>query len=197
MIIDISSYNGTIDFDTLIRENDIERVIMRSTLKSGEPDPALAANISRLEKINDSIPISFYKFTYARNYVDAVLEATELLYTLKSMLLLKIPETIYLDIEPVNGRVHTPREIAEIISGYVSVFERYEIPLGIYCSYSYLKNMPIWSHDLPFWIARWNDTLGDTSDFNVKMWQYSDKGTVKGINGVVDLSRYVQYEAIH
>lgn len=191
MIIDISSYNGTIDFETLVKENDIERIIMRSTCRYGDPDSSLAANISRLNKVTDSIPIDFYKFTYARNYADAVLEATELIYTLKSMLLLRIPETIYLDIEPVNGKAHTTREISEIIAGYVSVFERYEIPLGIYCSYSYLKSMPVWSHDFPFWVARWNNTLGDTADFNVKMWQYSDKGTVAGINGPVDLSRYV------
>ena len=191
MIIDISSYNGTIDFDTLVKENDIERVIMRSTCRYGDPDSALAANISRLIKVDDSIPIDFYKFTYARNYADAVLEATELVFTLKSMLLLSIPAYIYLDIEPVNGKVHTPREVAEIIAGYVSGFERNQISLGIYCSYSYLKNMPVWSHDLPFWVARWNDTLGDTSGFDVKMWQYSDKGVVAGISGAVDLSRYV------
>lgn len=191
MIIDISSYNGNIDFDTLLKENDIERVIMHSTCKNGEPDSALSANISRLKKVDDSIPIDFYKFTYSNNYVNAVLEATELLCTLKSMVLLWTPEIIYLDIEPVNGKVHTPREIAEIIAGYMSVFERYEIPLGIYCSYSYLKSMPIWVHDFQFWVARWNNTLGDTSDFNVKMWQYSDNGRLKGINGAVDLSRYV------
>ena len=194
MIIDISSYNGTIDFDTLIRENDIERVIMRSTLKTGAPDSALSANISRLRKADTLIPIDFYKFTYARNYADAVLEATDLLYTLKSMLLLNIPEFIYLDIEPVNGKAHTAKEIAEIIAGYLSVFERYEIPLGIYCSYSYLVNMPVWSRELSFWVARWNSTLGDIYEFDgfdVKMWQYSDKGNIAGINGPVDLSRYV------
>lgn len=191
MIIDISSYNGNIDFDTLLKENDIERIIMRSTCKNGEPDSALAANISRLRKVDDSIPIDFYKFTYAKNFTDAVLEASELIFTLKSMLLWRIPDILYLDIEPVNGRVQTPREIAEIIAGYVSVFERYEISLGIYCSYSYLKNMPIWTHDMSFWVARWNDTLGDISDFNVRMWQYSDKGSLAGINGAVDLSRYV------
>lgn len=192
MIIDISSYNGTIDFETLVKENDIERIIMRSTTKNGAPDTALAANISRLEKVDNSIPIDFYKFTYARNYADAVLEATELLYTLKSMILLNVPGTIYIDIEPVNGKAHTSREIAEIIAGYASVFRGFNGEFGIYCSYSYLKNMPIWSHDLPFWVARWNDTLGDTSDFNVKMWQYSDHGSVKGITGPVDLSRYVK-----
>lgn len=191
MIIDISSYNGSIDFDTLVKENNIERVIMRSTLKTGEPDSELSANISRLRKADDSIPIDFYKFTYAKTYTDAILEATELLYTLKSMISLRIPETIYIDIEPVNGRVQSRREIAEIIAGYVSVFDRYGISLGIYCSYSYLKSMPIWVHDLPFWVARWNNTLGDTSDFNVIMWQYSDKGSLTGINGPVDLSRYV------
>ena len=191
MIIDISSYNGVIDFDTLIKENNIERIIMRSTTKNGEPDSALAANISRLKKVNDSIPIDFYKFTYAKCFADAVLEATELYYILTCMLLLRTPENIFLDIEPVNGKVQTPREISEIIAGYKTVFMQYGMPLGIYCSYSYLKNMPTWAHDFPFWIARWNDTLGDTSDFNVKMWQYSDKGNVKGINGPVDLSRYV------
>ena len=58
MIIDISSYNGKIDFDTLVKENDIERVIMRSTCKNGEPDSALAANITRLKRIDESIPIA-------------------------------------------------------------------------------------------------------------------------------------------
>lgn len=195
MIIDISSYNGNIDFDTLIRENDIERVIMRSTTKNGEPDTALAVNYQKL--LNASrvggkrIPVDFYKFTYATDFSTAYIEAFEMCMILRQMCLLHSADRIFLDLEPVNGKNHTKDQVRAIITAYFNVLDSFDLEMGIYCSWGYLSLIPGFARDLPIWVARWSNALGDVDGYNVVLWQYSDKGNVKGINGAVDLSRYV------
>ena len=194
MIIDISSYNGNVDFDKMLEAEDIERVIMRSVLKNGEPDSALSVNVSKLKQASRRtgkiVPIDFYKFTYATNFSEAYTEAFETLMILRQLCLLKVPERLYLDIEPVNGKVHTKGQVGQIIAAYASICKLFNVELGIYCNYSYLKNyIPEWASVFPVWIARWNDTLGDTEPFNCIYWQYTDHGKVTGINGNVDISR--------
>lgn len=191
MIIDISSYNGDIDFNKLIMDNEIERVIMRSTIKTGDPDSKLVENIQNLKSVDDSIPIDFYKFTYAHDFGSAYTEAFELCMILKALNQLNTPEVIYLDLEPVNGHIHSEAEAKQIIAAYDAVFKSFGVTLGIYANYSYLKTViPDWAAIYPIWAARWSNTLGDISPFKADMWQYSSQGHIAGINGDVDLSRY-------
>ena len=192
MIIDISAYNGDINFNELFANNDIQRVILRATVSSGAPDSKLAKNVDGILKANKDIPMDCYKFTYATDYASAEMEAIELIFVLRSMNLLNIFERFWLDIEPRQSHIHSKEEANAIIAAYTHVFKSFGLELGIYCNISYLKNIiPDWCHTLPFWVARWNTVLGDTGHFNVYYWQYSDKGELAGINGPVDLSRYV------
>ena len=192
MIIDISAYNGDIDFNELFANNDIQKVILRSTTFNGAPDTKLSTNVSAILKADKDIPIDCYKFTYATDYASAEMEAIELIFTLKNLNLLNIFECFWLDIEPRQNHIHSKEEANAIIAAYVHVFKSFDLPLGIYCNYSYLKTViPEWTNSIPFWLARWNDTLGDIEPFNIYYWQYTDKGELAGINGPVDLSRYV------
>lgn len=193
MILDISSYNGDIDFDLLMGSGEVERFILRSTIKSGDFDCKFLSNLNAIIKCNPNIPIDCYKFTYARNYNEAAMEAFELVQMLKASGVSREISYLWLDIEPVNGHVHTMRECAEIIAAYAIVCREYAIAFGIYCNYSYAKGViPKWAKNFPMWLARWTDgDMGDVSPFDVFMWQYTSKGRVPGIEGVVDLSRYV------
>lgn len=189
MIIDISAYNGNIDFNQLFIQNDIEKIILRGTVKSGDPDSAFFHNLSEIRHYKPDLPVDVYKFTYAFTYTTAVLECTELIY------LLDIDNqdigVLWLDIEPVNGRVQSKRECTEIIAAYNEICKAHGITLGIYCSYGLLCNMPSWAYNrLPFWVARWGEHLGDVPP-NTTMWQYSSNGKVPGIPTDTDLSRYV------
>lgn len=191
MIIDISSYNGDINFDKLFGSEEIERVIMRSTLKSGDLDSKFLTNYRAIRQIKDKLPIDAYKFSYAYNFNDASVECFELIMLLKNAKVDDIA-TIWLDLEPIRGRIHTMAECAQIIAAYAVLCREYGYKLGIYCNYSYARSViPIWARAYPMWLARWNKEMGEVAPFRVEIWQYSSAGQLAGIDGSVDLSRYV------
>jgi GH25 family lysozyme M1 (1,4-beta-N-acetylmuramidase) len=43
-----------------------------------------------------------------------------------------------------------------------------------------------------FWLAMYNSEMD--FPYKIDMWQYTDSGTVPGINGLVDLNIFFQYE---
>lgn len=194
MIIDISSYNGKIDFKKMAVFEEIERAILRGTTKNGNLDTRFMENINGvLTELNDNVAIDVYKFSYARNHADAVVEIIGLLENLKTHGVLKMINNIWLDIEPFDNREHTTNECSAIIAAYVEICRIYGVEFGIYCNYSYLKNIiPKWAQDFKFWLARWSGSMGKCEPFNVVMWQYTNKGQCAGITGDVDLSRAVQ-----
>lgn len=191
MIIDISSYNGKIDFEEMKKNADVERIIMRATTKNGELDVRL------LENINGAIQhgfknIDLYKFSYARDFVSACVECTVLISKLREKGLFTLIDVLWLDVEKFGGRDYTTDELSQVITAYDIICRLNGVYFGIYCNYSYLKNLiPKWAYKYEFWVARWNNTLGDTFGANVVYWQHSNGGKVAGITTDVDLSRRV------
>lgn len=193
MIIDISSYNGKIDFKKMAQDEVIERVILRGTTKNGKIDTRFMENLNGvLTELNDNVAIDVYKFSYATNFERAYYDCVELLVTLWSLDALKFINTIWLDLEPFDGHTHTEEEIGANICAYANICRLYGVSFGVYCNYSYLKNIvPKWAKKFDFWVARWNGILGDTFGYNVKLWQYTSKGRCAGITGDVDISKEV------
>ena len=194
MIIDISSYNGKIDFAKMAAQENIERVICRGTTKNGELDTRLIENINGIcAELPNDVPIDIYKFSYARNYGDAATECVALLEILKTRGLFSLFNTLWLDIEPFDGREHTANECGQIIAAYANICRLYGVNFGIYCNYSYIKTkVPKWAQNVKFWLARWGAQMGDISPFNVEIWQYTNKGKCAGIVGDVDISKVVK-----
>lgn len=194
MIIDISSYNGKIDFAEMAQNEEIERVILRGTTKNGNLDTRFIENMNGvLTELNDNVAIDVYKFSYARNYGDAVVEIIGLLENLKTRGVLKMINNIWLDIEPFDNREHTTGECSYIIAAYLEICRLYGVGFGIYCNYSYLKNIiPKWAQNCKIWLARWSGSMGKCEPWSVVMWQYTNKGKCAGITGDVDLSRCVK-----
>ena len=194
MIIDISSYNGTIDFEKLNKNYPMERVILRGTTRNGNIDTRFVEHLNGcLEYLPNDCIIDAYKFSYARTYANAAIECTQLLESISSVGALPFITDIWLDLEPFDDKSHTTAECAEIIAAYMDICKGYNKPLGIYASYSYCKRiLPKWAQNIPIWCARWTDgDMGDIKPFKAVLWQYSSKGQLLGINGNVDLSRAV------
>lgn len=195
MIIDISSYNGKIDWPTVAAKENIERVIHRGTIKNGQLDGRLIENINgiALAYHDTRYPnVDIYKFSYARNFPDATIEAYNLLNLLKINGLLSLIDTIWLDLEVFADREHTTLECSYIIGAYKGICADYNKPFGIYCSYNYIRNiLPKWAAGERIWMAKWSDNLGELGDFknSVELWQYTNRGVVDGITGNVDISR--------
>ena len=194
MIIDISSYQGKIDWKK-VASQDVTRVILRSTVKSGNLDGRLLENYNGiLQNMNATLQaIDFYKFSYVRDYVGARLECAKTLYQLeKSGIRLKVMDYFFLDLEAWGGRDYTKDECNEVILGYRDECNDQDITLGLYSNYNYIKNIidPVWSF-LPLWYARYNSYMGDIKPLVAMFWQYTSKGHIDGIEGNVDISKEV------
>lgn len=199
MIIDISSYNGKIDWPTVAAKENIERVIHRGTTKNGQLDGRLIENINGIASAYHDTkypPIDVYKFSYARTYAEAIVEAYNLVSKLQRAGAAGLINTIWLDLEEFDGRAHTTKECAEIIAAYdMTIRRRFVLDFGIYCSYNYVKNiLPDWTQAFDIWMAKWSGSIGVLGDFknSVQLWQYTNEGKVEGITGNVDISRVVE-----
>lgn len=198
MIIDISSYNGKIDWSTVAAKENIERVIHRGTTKNGQLDGRLIENINGIASAyhDKKYPgFDVYKFSYARTYAEAAVEAYNLIGMLKIAGAFGLIDKIWLDLEEFDNRSHTTKECAEIIAAYDSVCKFYGVRFGIYCSYNYVRNiLPKWAQIFDIWMAKWSASMGQLGDFksSVQFWQYTSEGKVEGIVGNVDISKAVK-----
>lgn len=194
MILDLSSYNGKVDFERVNKAANIERVILRGTTRNGNLDTRFIENLNgAMKSLPDTCTIDAYKFSYARTYSDAAIECRQLIETLKIAGAFNFIEHLWLDLEPFDDKSHTMQECAEIIAAYGNVCDINDIWLGIYCNYSYAKNIiPKWAARYPLWLARWTSgEMGNVAPFKPVLWQYTSKGHVDGIGGNVDISRTV------
>lgn len=194
MILDLSEYQGVIDFNTLFKENKIDKVILRSTKKSGLLDAKCATYYNQIRQIkSEYFPIEFYKFMYAKDAWGAYMEIENAIQTI-------MHETfesnyfLWIDLEQINGVEHSTKQMLDILAGAALSIVKYpSIDLGIYVNYGYLKKLPDEiKKEFPIWLARYNNVMGNIGDANVVMWQYTSKGDLDGINGCVDISHYIE-----
>ena len=188
-IIDVSSYQGTIDWKTVSDNKEIAGAIIRTTIRNGKLDPKAIENYEGItSNFNDHFyMIMGYKFSYARDYIGARIECLNTINALRKAGI-KI-DRLYLDLEGFDGRDYTTAEADEVIMGYYDQCSAMYARLGLYFNYNYAKNIVSdrW-RDLPLWIARYNKTLGDVSPWEPQLWQYTSKGRIDGIKGNVDIS---------
>ena len=194
MILDLSEYQGVIDFNTLFKENKIDKVILRSTKKSGLLDAKCATYYNQIRQIKgDSFPIEFYKFMYAKDAWGAYLEIENALQSIYYHTYAD-EYMLWIDLEQINGVEHSTKQMVDILAGAaLAIVEYPNIDLGIYVNYGYLNKLPEEiKKDFPIWLARYNNVMGNIGDANVVMWQYTSKGDLDGINGCVDISHFIE-----
>ena len=193
MYIDVSEYQGLIDWKRVHDENDVKGVILRATTRNGKLDKRLIRNYNAiLASCSDVKELSVYKFSYSRTYAGARVEAANVLSTLHQN---KIKfDYFYLDLEKFDDKDYTPDEAAQVILAYNDAFRNAGIKdkLRLYFNKNYLDNIiPANFKHIPIWLARYNSVIGDVKGANVVLWQYTSTGKVNGISGNVDLSKEV------
>ena len=189
-IIDVSAYQGEIDFAGVAQECD--HVILRTTTQNGNIDTRFMENLNGC--LQSSIEtIDGYKFAYAKGYIPAYMEACKTFDTLQELNALRFLNRFWLDLEPIKGVTHTTEQANEIIKGYRDAAQDFNVPLGLYFNYSYAKHVidSYWCI-LPIWLARYNKEMGDVSPFTPLLWQYTGSGTCAGIKGNVDVSMEIE-----
>lgn len=192
--IDVSQYQGIIDWE--ITKNEIDFAILRIGYGQDQPeqdDKTFKRNADECTRLG--IPFGVYIYSYAMTPEMAIGEANHVLRLVKNY---KMAYPVYYDLEDerTTGQL-TNDQIAAIAKSFADTMEANKYYVGIYASlywWSEILTNPIFDK-YSKWIARYANELNFYGDYG--MWQYTDKGTVMGIQGLVDKNYgYVDYPTI-
>lgn len=199
IVIDISSHNGTVDWDRIKNDGQVYGVILRVAAGSYSIDSKLEQNVSALNRLK--IPYGIYIYSYAEDQVgtvpdlgtshEAKLEALRMVNAIKNF---NINPTlgIYYDLEVWengNNSNWTSANYEPLINNFHEVMN--ENGYGDWKIYANLSmansSLYPWRERIT-WIAQWNDHCTYTSFYN--LWQYTSDGHVDGVNTRVDMNIY-------
>lgn len=209
--IDVSSYQGNPDWEVVAQNADfvIVKVCDFYNIKEDgtcKLDSEFLENMAECERLN--IPVGVYYYSRATTCEEALKEAMFVAEILKNYTL-EYP--VYMDIETKaqNKMINeNSQEIKDIVTTAMTYFEEQGYYAGVYCNgntkivgrKAFIDEM---SQRYTFWLARPNN-YNDEVDFDtfeitenseitspiggVHMYQYTQNGKIKGINGNVDIN---------
>ncbi len=193
-IMDVSHWQGRIDWDAVKRSGKIDGVMLRVLgSKGGKPyvDPAFERNYAACTA--RGIPVGSYYYTCA---VTPRQTAEELAALRAALAGKNFQLPIAVDVEDPKLRGLTPAKLSARVAEAAALLEAWGLYAMVY-TYTNFANTALdmdalTAYDL--WIA---DYRGHRPTRKHGMWQHTSKGRVAGIDGPVDLSHaYKDYPAI-
>lgn len=199
--IDVSSHNGDIDWSKVANEVDFAfiRVGCRG-YGDGEIFLDKKAKYNMKEAQKYGVPFGVYIYSQAITVEEAEEEAKFLIkniqgYNVELPLVFDF-EYAYSGSKPVGRLVHASlneKERTAMVSAFCKVVKRAGYTPAMYAS-SYIYKWQIKAKNLPkgtvIWVADYNKRVTYKGDFDI--WQYSETGSVKGIDGNVDTNYWYQ-----
>lgn len=197
--IDVSKWQGTINFDKLTASKKIDFMIAKSgeyweSKKAFQLDSQFERNYSEAKK--RKIPFGTYLYSYATSIEKARTEANELVsYLKKTGKTFELP--IFFDIEDNTQNSLSKQDKTNICKAFGEIVQNAGYKVGIYSSKYWLMNqidlaqIPS-SYDI--WVASYGTNNGSVPaskyEFagNHDIWQYTSTGRIDGINGNVDFN---------
>lgn len=193
--VDVSSYQGEIDWEAA-RDGGVQFAMIRVGYRgfvSGEldEDDQFKANIQGA--LDAGIPVGVYFFSQALTEEEAVEEAEYVLAQIKDY---DVTFPVVFDWEEVQGQARTDEMNMLMLTACAKAFcdkvaeSGYEPGIYFNLTYGYEQLNLASLKDYTFWLAEYAEAPSFVYDF--KMWQYTNEGTVPGIQGPVDLNIYFQ-----
>ncbi len=193
--IDVSKWNGDIDWDK-VKNAGVEFAIVRagyrgSVTGSLVQDIYFDANMKGAAK--SGIPVGVYFFTQATNEVEAVEEASAVLRWVQEY---DITYPIFIDTEGAGGNGRADKLDADtrtlVCEAFCRTIENAGYEAGIYASRNWYNNNLHTDklEDYYIWLAEYRSVPLYQGYY--RMWQYSSKGRIDGIEGNVDMN--IMYE---
>lgn len=191
--IDVSKWNGNIDWSEVKRAG-IEFAIIRAGYGSNTVDQQFKNNIEGC--IENDIYVGVYWFSYAYTEEMAYQEAS-FCKRIVEPYRKYIKVGVWFDFEydstayATRHGVHiTKDKCTNIAYAFCKAIQKEEYQVGIYTNIDYANNYYTKQilEEYNVWIADWNAECRYNGKYLV--WQYTDGGEVKGINGKVDMDWY-------
>lgn len=186
--IDVSKWEGTIDW-SLVKSDGVQFAMIRSSYGSSSTDP-MFENYYAAAKAN-GIAVGVYHYSYATTVDQATKEANFFVTKLKGK---QFEYPVCLDIEDPSQEGVDKKTLTSIATTYMNILSQAGYYPMVYTDKywltSVLDDTMLTSYD--HWLAEWGTSI--TYPGKVGIWQYTSTGTVKGINGSVDMdTSYVDY----
>ena len=208
--IDVSQHNGNIDWNSVKNSGGVDFTFIRLGYRGYAPAGNMALDSKFVFNFNgatsNNIKTGIYFFSQATNYQEGAEEARYVLNTLNMNpgFSAKLSLPIMLDVEYStepngNGRADHISDDArsEAVRGFLETMNSYGLRSGLYANKDFLTNKLDLSrfNNYDTWLAHWTYDFNNRSDYNgaYRIWQYSNCGSVSGINGCVDLD--VSYQS--
>ncbi len=192
--IDVSKFQGNIDW-TAVKASGVEFAFIRVGYRGLDygtlnDDPYYKRNIEQANAAG--VKVGVYIFSQATTPAEAEEEAEYIVSRIRNY---KITLPVVIDYEFGNG--HTGRLAnanlskqagTDVCRAFCARVESYGYTGMVYANKDMLTNY-IYGTQIAdqylIWLAQYNNQV--TYEGNYNFWQYSSKGTVSGINGVVDM----------
>lgn len=176
--MDVSSYQGTIDWSKVAMDDVSFAFIRCGNTKSG-PDDKYEYNVTNA--LANGIEVGIYYASYAPNEEVAKMEA---LYAINCAAGKNITLPIVYDVEGKALASLGGEQLKKNVKAFCETVRAAGYTPMVYSSKSFL-NTYLGTPDCDIWVARY----GDLNDYGKKcrFWQCSSHGMVMGIEGRVDL----------
>ncbi len=190
--VDVSSFQSMIDWPA-VKEAGVEFAMIRVGYRgwsSGELDldDDFKAHIEGA--LNAGLDVGVYFFSQALNVDEAVEEA---LFTIEQIKDYDITLPVVFDWEEVDAESARTnemdmRQLTSCAQAFCKTVEDVGYTGGVYFNQAYgYEQLNLYSlKDHVLWLAEYDDHPSFLYDF--QMWQYTDSGTVPGIDGDVDMN---------
>ena len=181
--IDVSVHNGDIDWKK-VKADGIQFAILRAGYgrEFSQKDARVEENYKNAKAAG--IPVGAYWYSYAMSEDEARVEADVFLSVIKGK---QFEFPVYFDVEENKQFDLGKEKLSAIMRAFLEKVESACYFVGLYGSASSLTTHT--SDDIKnrytIWLAHWVNQTNYSGSY--ALWQYSEKGSVSGINGNVDL----------
>lgn len=190
--VDLSTYNGNVNFNEL--KKDVDFVILKSGYGKSATQVAEKFEVNYRGAKAAGIPVGVYHYCYATSVAEAKQEAEACIAILRGK---QLEFPVFYDVEENMTFARGKAVVSDIIRTFCGTLEAAGYYVGLYMSKAHL--MSYVSEDVrnrySVWVAQYYYECTYPNAYG--MWQYSDDGRVRGVNGAVDMDKcYIDYEKI-
>lgn len=181
--IDVSVHNGNIDWNK-VKADGIDFAMLRAGYGKlvSQKDEQFENNYAGAKAAG--IPVGAYWYSYAMDKDEAQQEADVFLSVIKGK---QFEFPVYFDLEEKKQFDLGKDKVSAIMRAFLERVEAAGYFVGLYGSASSLTTHT--ADDIKsrytIWLAHWADQTNYSGAYGI--WQHSEKGSVKGISGNVDL----------
>ena len=183
MIIDVSQYQGAINWEQFISKLDF--AILRASCGT-KKDAQYKANAKTLEEFNK--PYHAYHYVRAKNALEARVEAQIFAEATKDTR----PLFYVIDAESSRIQDSNAKTVIDAFEDALRMAAGNSIRVALYIAHHKYRNWKLdYDHYEYVWIPRYGKNNGQPDkkpDYKCDLWQYTDKGKVDGIRGRVDMN---------